>query len=106
MSLSWLWRLPRPLGNCVPDHRRPSVCRRSGLTVPPANPEELSRAICRLIGDRPWRDRLAAAGRELVVERFSQERQVERTQALYLDALARSRRAARRFIGSTSFEGA
>lgn len=81
------------------------VHERTGLTVPPANPEELSRAICRLIGDHQWRDRLAAAGRDFVVERFSQERQVQQTQALYLDALARSRRTARRFAGSAPFAG-
>ena len=67
----------------------------TGLTVPPGDPAALARAICRLLAD-PWlREKLALAGREWVLERFAEERQVQRTQALYELALARRGRRTR-----------
>ena len=67
----------------------------TGLTVPPGDPAALARAICRLLAD-PWlREKLALAGREWVLERFAEERQVQRTQALYELALARRGRLTR-----------
>ena len=61
----------------------------TGLTVPPGEPVLLARAICRLLGDPLLREKLGRAGREWVVERFSQERQVARTETLYELALGR-----------------
>jgi glycosyltransferase involved in cell wall biosynthesis len=61
----------------------------TGLTVPPGDPEKLGSAICRLLGDPPLREKLAIAGRDWVLERFGEERQIKRTEALYQIALAR-----------------
>jgi len=61
----------------------------TGLTVPPGNPARLARAICRLLGDTPLREKLGQAGREWVLERFDQAQQIQRTEALYQLALAR-----------------
>jgi glycosyltransferase involved in cell wall biosynthesis len=61
----------------------------TGLTVPPGDPEKLGRAICRLLGDRQLREQFALAGREWVLERFAEERQIQRTAALYQLGLAR-----------------
>ena len=61
----------------------------TGLTVPPGDPARLARAVCRLLGDTLLREKLGRAGREWVLERFDQARQVERTEALYQLALAR-----------------
>ena len=67
----------------------------TGLTVPPGDPEKLGRAICRLLGDPLLREKLALAGREWVLERFGDERQIKRTEALYQLALARRGRLMR-----------
>jgi glycosyltransferase involved in cell wall biosynthesis len=61
----------------------------TGLTVPPGNPGELARAIGRLLSDPALRASVALAGRELVRERFSADRQIRRTEALYQLGLAR-----------------
>ena len=53
---------------------------KTGLLVPPRNPEALANALLRLI-DHP--DPMARAGRERVVTTFSQEVKVLRTEALY-----------------------
>jgi glycosyltransferase involved in cell wall biosynthesis len=42
----------------------------NGLLVPPEDPGALASALLRLAADVPLRDRLAAAGRETVTERF------------------------------------
>jgi glycosyltransferase involved in cell wall biosynthesis len=42
----------------------------NGLLVPPEDPRALASALLRLATDVPLRDRLAAAGRETVAERF------------------------------------
>jgi glycosyltransferase involved in cell wall biosynthesis len=60
----------------------------TGLTVPPGDPEKLGGAICRLLGDPPLREKLAVAGRDWVLERFGEQRQIKRTEALYQIALA------------------
>jgi len=67
----------------------------TGLTVPPGDPAQLARAICRLLRDRSLREKLALAGRDWVLERFSEDRQVQRTAALYQLALARRGRFTR-----------
>jgi len=61
----------------------------TGLTVPPGDAPELARALCRLLGD-PWlREKLALAGRDWVLERFDETRQIQRTEVLYQLALSR-----------------
>lgn len=57
---------------------------KTGLTVPPGDPVSLAGAIRRLLRDAGLRARLGRAGREWVLERFSQERQVRQTEELYL----------------------
>ena len=64
---------------------------RSGLLVPPGNPDALADEIVRLAADPHERSRLGAAGRQSVVERFSPDRLVGDIERLYVDALARKR---------------
>ena len=61
---------------------------KTGLTVPSGDPVKLAEAICRLLGDKELAGNLAFAGRRWVVDHFSQELQVSRTQEVYLQALA------------------
>ncbi len=56
---------------------------KTGLLVPPANPEALAAAIVELLKDPEKAERLARAGQERVVEEFSAERMVEGTIAVY-----------------------
>lgn len=42
----------------------------NGLLVPPEDPQALASALLKLAADAPLRDRLAAAGRDTVAERF------------------------------------
>ncbi|MBL7199911.1 MAG: glycosyltransferase [Anaerolineae bacterium] len=60
----------------------------TGLLVPPGDPDALAEAIFRLLRDPDLRQRMGQAGRERVVERFSAERMVERTEQLYEQLLA------------------
>jgi len=61
----------------------------TGLLVPPLDPAAWARALERLLGDAPARDRLAAAGRARVRREFTLERTAERTEAVYEEARAR-----------------
>jgi L-malate glycosyltransferase len=61
----------------------------TGLLVPPGDPGRLAGAIGRLLRDPGLRKRLAEAGREHVKGRFTDVRQVARTEALYEMALRR-----------------
>ena len=65
------------------------VDRVTGLLVPPRDPQTLADAILRLLRDPDLRKQMGKAGRERVVEHFSVERMVERTEALYEQLLAR-----------------
>jgi glycosyltransferase involved in cell wall biosynthesis len=58
----------------------------TGLTVPPDNVEELAAALIRLLRQPELRSRLAQTGRQFVLEHFSQEQQIRKTQDLYLSA--------------------
>jgi glycosyltransferase involved in cell wall biosynthesis len=69
------------------------VNEKTGLTVPPGNPELLAAAICRLLREPELRRRLGAAGRRWVEEHFSIERQILKTQELYLRAWEQSAKA-------------
>jgi glycosyltransferase involved in cell wall biosynthesis len=64
---------------------------KSGLSVPPGDPQSLANAICRLLADRDLLERMALAGRQWVVDRFSRERQIRDTEGLYLTALENRR---------------
>jgi glycosyltransferase involved in cell wall biosynthesis len=60
---------------------------KTGFTVPPANPERLAGAICRLLREPGLRKLMGEAGRNWAMEHFTQERQIRQTQDLYLRAL-------------------
>lgn len=70
------------------------VDEETGLTVPPSDPASLAAALTRLLGDPALRLRLGRAGREHVVQGFSDQVQVARTEALYEMGLRRRRDAA------------
>jgi glycosyltransferase involved in cell wall biosynthesis len=55
----------------------------TGILVPPQAPQKLSEALRRLAADPALRDRLGAAGRERVVERFSAPGMIRRMLAIY-----------------------
>jgi glycosyltransferase involved in cell wall biosynthesis len=59
----------------------------TGYLVPSDDPLALARALKALIRDSGLRYQMGAAGRHRVEERFSVERMVERTQALYEELL-------------------
>jgi len=61
----------------------------TGLLVPPRDSGALAQAMGRLLGDRELAARLGQAGRQRVVERFSNEQMVGRTERFYLERLAR-----------------
>ncbi|MDE3153143.1 MAG: glycosyltransferase [Gemmatimonadota bacterium] len=74
-----------------------SVDGETGLTVPPGDPAALAGALNRLLDDPTLADRLGAAGRRRVAERYTLDGMTERTLALYASILASEpRRAARR----------
>jgi glycosyltransferase involved in cell wall biosynthesis len=64
---------------------------RTGLLVPPRQPEALADAIVSLAADPAERARMGAAGRQAVVGRFSPERLVDDIDRLYTRALAQKR---------------
>jgi glycosyltransferase involved in cell wall biosynthesis len=59
----------------------------TGFLVPPGDAPALAQAIEALLLHPDWRDRMGQAGRQRVVEHFSVEQMVERTQALYQSLL-------------------
>jgi glycosyltransferase involved in cell wall biosynthesis len=63
---------------------------KTGLTVSPGDPAALAKAISRLLRDPAERQALGAAGRQWVLERFSEKTQVRRTQDLYLKVLGKA----------------
>jgi glycosyltransferase involved in cell wall biosynthesis len=60
----------------------------TALLVPPAHPEELARALLRLLADPGSAAELGRAGRTRAVEQFGWERYVREVDALYGDCLA------------------
>ena len=56
---------------------------RSGLLVPPGRAESLAAALARLAGDADLRERLGAAARARILERFDLDRMVAEHEALY-----------------------
>jgi glycosyltransferase involved in cell wall biosynthesis len=59
----------------------------TGLLVPPGHPEAPAAAVGHLIGDPKHRERLGAAGRARVEERFTAQRMVSGLQRLYHELL-------------------
>jgi glycosyltransferase involved in cell wall biosynthesis len=72
------------------------INERTGLTVPPENAQKLADALVRLLRQPELRHRLARAGRQWVLEHFSQEQQIRKTEELYLRAWDRSLREMKR----------
>jgi glycosyltransferase involved in cell wall biosynthesis len=64
---------------------------KTGLTVPPGEPLAMAGAICRLLRDKELRNRFGSTGRSWVLENFTQEQQVIKTQEFYLAALKHCR---------------
>jgi glycosyltransferase involved in cell wall biosynthesis len=62
---------------------------RSGLLVPPRDPEALAQAIAKLAADPAWRAELGRAGRARVEARFSLAVKLDATEALYRRLVAR-----------------
>jgi len=60
----------------------------NGLLVPPADAAALADGIIQLLNDAGLRARMATAGRRSVAERFTPDRMVEGTLAVYGDVLA------------------
>jgi glycosyltransferase involved in cell wall biosynthesis len=56
---------------------------RTGLTVPPGDPQALADAICMLLRDPVLRRRLAEEGREWALSRFAEQRQIRETAEFY-----------------------
>lgn len=67
---------------------------RTGLLVPPHDPDALAGAIVRLLTDAALARTLGAAGRELVHERFCAELMVRAIETIYDEAVADERRLA------------
>jgi len=70
------------------------VNERTGLTVPPGDACRLANAILRLLREPELRKKLATAGHQRVLERFSQEQQIKKTTEFYLRAWERQARQA------------
>jgi glycosyltransferase involved in cell wall biosynthesis len=62
---------------------------RTGLLVPPGDPNALARGICRLMADQPLGTRLGEAASHEVRGRYSFDRMTAAFEALYLAELAR-----------------
>jgi len=62
----------------------------TGLLVPPANPEALSKAVLRLLGDPGLAGRLGRAAREAIPPRFGMDIMIGETAALYRKLVFRS----------------
>jgi len=60
---------------------------KTGLVVPPENPEELSQAIKKLILDRDYRKKLGSAGREKVEKEYDWEKNVNTVINIYNEVL-------------------
>ena len=67
---------------------------RTGLLVPPRDPDALADSIIRLLTDHPYADTIGRAGRELVHDRFCLELMVRAVESIYDEAVADERRLA------------
>lgn len=60
------------------------INEQTGLTIPPGDAGQLANAILRLLREPALGRRLASAGRRWVLERFSREQQIKKTQEFYV----------------------
>jgi glycosyltransferase involved in cell wall biosynthesis len=67
---------------------------RTGLLVPPRDPDALAESIIRLLTDHPYADTLGRAGKDLVHERFCVELMVRAVETIYDESVADERRLA------------
>jgi glycosyltransferase involved in cell wall biosynthesis len=67
---------------------------RTGLLVPPREPNFLAQAIVKVLSDHQYADTLGKAGRDLVHERFCAELMVRAIETIYDEAVAEERRLA------------
>ena len=67
---------------------------RTGLLVPPRDPDALAAAITRVLNDHVFAERLGRAGHDLVHERFCVEQMVRAVETIYDEAVADERRLA------------
>jgi glycosyltransferase involved in cell wall biosynthesis len=74
-----------------------------GLLVPPQEPEAIARALTFLAGDAAARERLGAAGRRTVVERFSWDAAGAALERAYLAVAEQAQAPVRRRKISTPF---
>ena len=63
----------------------------TGVLVPPLDPLAWAGALERVLGDGEFAQRIARAGRDRVRREFTLERTVERTEAVYREAMERRR---------------
>jgi len=68
---------------------------KTGLTVPPGDPQKLAAAVSRLLLDPHLARQLAQQGREWVLSNFSVERLVQNTERFYSESLENRRRQAK-----------
>jgi glycosyltransferase involved in cell wall biosynthesis len=61
------------------------IPERTGVLVPPDNPQALAAALNALLSDRAKRQRLGRAGRELVLERFTASHMARAFERLYVE---------------------
>ena len=71
-----------------------SATRRTGLLVPPRDPDAVAAAVCRVLEDPDWSAALAVAARARVEGEFSVQTMAAKTAAAYARLLARVRTAA------------
>lgn len=77
----------------IPGSREVVVPAKTGLLVPPHDPNQLARALLLLVGDAPLRKRMGEEGRRILLERFTVDRMAREYEALYESSLsAHSRR--------------
>ena len=77
---------------------------KTGLTVPPDDPEALAGAMSRLLREPGLGERMGEEGHRWVIGNFSQERQVRQTEELYLSAFERSQLRVRNVTPSPATE--
>lgn len=65
---------------------------RNGLLIPPSNVAAMTAAINRLLADPQWARDLGTRARQAIVDKFSLDRMVAATAAIYEELLARKQR--------------
>ena len=65
---------------------------RNGLLIPPSNVAAMTAAINRLLADPQWAHELGTRARQAIVDKFSLDRMVAATAAIYEELLARKQR--------------